>query len=121
MDANTAKTLSKKAFLDLLGEKVIESLIDNNWVKFDCAWHYVDEQNFGKVDFEFEMNFMRKDSHDDTVIFCSIHYNAIDKKWWSENCIDYPYVMFDSFEEMKAHLISIEDRIIRNNFPTIEF
>jgi hypothetical protein len=66
------------------------------------------------------MKFLEKDGKGDRVIYCSIHYNSKDKKWWSENCIDYPYIKFDTFEEMAHHLEDIEEDIIDNGFNLVE-
>jgi len=115
------KKIAKKAFIDLLGKSTIDDITENNWVSFDCVFKEITPGEYGRVDHEFEMNFREKDGKGDTVIFCSINYNSIDKKWWSENCIDYPYIKFNTYEEMKAHLESIEDDILDNGSTLIEF
>ena len=111
---------AEKKFTELLGAEVMENIKDNNWVKFDNEFMQLENGEYDKADYQFEMNFMEKDGKNDTVIHCSIHYNEKDKKWWSENCIDDEDMEFDTFEEVKQHLEDIEDDIIGNGFNTIE-
>ena len=47
-------------------------------------------------------------------------YNEDNKKWFSENCIDYPDKEFDTFAEMVEHVESIEEDIINNGFKMID-
>ena len=111
---------AEKKFTELLGDKIMENIKENNWVKFDNEFMKLENGEYGKADYQFEINFMEKDGKNDTVIHCSIHYNEKTKKWWSENCIDSDDMEFDTFEEVKQHLIDIEDDIIGNGFNTIE-
>jgi len=114
------ENLAEETFIELLGKEKIERIKDRNWVKFRCSFLEVSSGVYDYADYQFEMNFREKDGKGDTVIFCSINYNSIDKKWWSENGIDYPYIKFDTFEEMAQHLEDIEDDIIDNGSNLVE-
>jgi hypothetical protein len=45
-----------------------------------------------------------------------VGYDVDTKKWFSNNCIDYPEILFDTYEEMKDHLDCIEYLIVGNGF-----
>jgi hypothetical protein len=112
--------LAENSFINLLGKEKIDEIKNCNWVKFDCDFLEISKGKYDYVDYQFAMKFLEKDNKGDTVIFCSIHYNAKTEKWWSENSIDYPYIKYDTFEEMINHYHDIEDDIINNNFNLIE-
>jgi hypothetical protein len=95
-------------FENLLSKRKVNDIIENNWVSFDY---------YNKT---YTINFREKDGKNDTVIFCSVNYNQVTEKWYSSNCIDYPYIEFDSFDDMSSHLSDIEDEIMANGFNTIE-
>lgn len=100
----------QKSFIDLLGYEKVQSLIKDNWIEFEIKPFELYKTN------EIEIRFLTKDNKNDTVCFFSICYNEDRKKWFSENCIDYPNIEFDSYEEMKNHVDEIEDKIINNGF-----
>jgi hypothetical protein len=108
MEMKEREKIAEKAFIKLLGKEKIEQIKENNWVKFKCSFIEISSGVYDYVDYQFDMNFLNKDSKGDTVIYCGIHYNSQDKKWWSSNGIDYPYIKFDTFEEMAQHLEDIE-------------
>lgn len=99
--------LAREKFIELLGEDRVEEIQENNWVKFF------------KQDDVVEMAFFTKDGKGDDVVFCSVCYDQIDKKWFSSNCIDSPDIEFDTYEETRDHLNDIEDEIINNGFDTV--
>ena len=101
----------KAKFVALLGKEIIESIENDNWVD------YSENESEGTI----EIRFKEKDGIGDTVIFLSINYNKIEKKWWTENVIDYPDVLFDSYDEMIEHYQSLEDRILDNGDQYVEF
>ena len=70
-------------------------------------------------DKEFYISFLEKDGVGDTIQHCSIYYNLDKDEWWSENCIDYPYKKFKSYNEVKQHLLDIKEDIINNGFNSV--
>lgn len=112
--------LAEKAFINLLGLEKIEEIKDNNWIDFDCSFIEISEEEYAYVDYQFQIEFLERDNKGDMVIHCTLCFNDKTKKWWSENCIDYPYIEYNTFEEMISHLYDIEDEIIDNGFNLIE-
>ena len=102
--------LVKKKFKELIGKDKVNYIIKNNWIGFRRP-----EFCHQKED-EIKIIFLYKDGVGDDVIFCSIHYDLDTKKWHSGNCIDYPDKEFDSYDEMKNNLESLEDEIAGNGF-----
>jgi hypothetical protein len=100
----------RQRFIDLLGEDKIKFIEKNNWVEFYRKPFNIYETN------EIEIQFFRTDNKGDDVIFFTICYNEDEEKWFSENCIDYPEILFDTYEEMKNHVKTIERDIINNGF-----
>lgn len=100
----------RQSFIDLLGEDKIKSIEKENWVEFYRKPFKIYKTN------EIEIQFFKTDNKGDDVIFFSICYNEDEKKWFSENCIDYPEVLFDTYDEMKNHVKTIEQDIIDNGF-----
>jgi hypothetical protein len=104
----------RQLFIDLLGEDKIKFIEKNNWVNFDRKPFYIYKKN------EIEIHFLKTDNKGDNVIHFSICYNEDKNKWFSENCIDFPSILFDTYEEMKNHVKSIENDIINNGFTLVE-
>jgi hypothetical protein len=100
----------RQRFTDLLGEDKIKFIEKHNWVEFDRKPFNIYETN------EIEIQFFKTDNKGDDVIFFSICYNEDEEKWFSENCIDSPEILFDTYDEMKNHVKSIERDIIDNGF-----
>ena len=100
----------RQRFIDLLGEDKVRFIEKNNRVEFDRKPFDIYETN------EIEIQFFTTDNKGDDVIFFSICYNEDDEKWFSENCIDSPEILFDTYEEMKNHVKTIERNIINNGF-----
>jgi hypothetical protein len=100
----------RQRFIDLLGDDKIKFIEKNNWVDFDRKPFNIYKTN------EIEIQFFVTDNKGDDVIHFSICYNEDDNKWFSENCIDYPEILFDTYDEMKNHVKTIERDIINNGF-----
>jgi hypothetical protein len=100
----------RQRFIDLLGEDKVRFIEKNNRVEFYRKPFDIYETN------EIEIQFFTTDNKGDDVIFFSICYNEDDEKWFSENCIDFPEILFDTYEEMKNHVKTIERDIINNGF-----
>lgn len=103
----------ENAFEVLLGEERLADIIENNWVEFERKNFEIYKTN------EIEMSFLTTDNKGDDVIHCSVCYNEDRKKWYSSNCIDNPSAEFDSYDEMRKHLESLEQKIVRNGFNPI--
>jgi hypothetical protein len=95
-----------------IGKQVesIQFIEKNNWVDFDRKPFDIYKTN------EIEIQFFVTDNKGDDVIHFSICYNEDENKWFSENCIDYPEILFDTYDEMKNHVKTIERDIINNGF-----
>jgi hypothetical protein len=98
----------------LIGEDEIET-IEGKWCEFERLNFPIYKTN------EIVINFLEKDGKNDTVIYCSIHYNEDTEKWHSENTVNYPYPKFNTYLEMKENLISLENDILKNGNSTIDF
>ena len=116
MNREEQKEISRQVraiFVSLLGEDKVAAIEDQNWVEFDRKPYDIYHTN------EIDINFMEKDTKQDTVIHCTVSYNEDSKTWLSENCIDYPYKKYDTYGEMRKHLSNIESKIINNGFNPI--
>lgn len=100
----------RQRFVDLLTDDKIKFIEKHNWVEFDRKPFDIYKTN------EIEIQFFETDNKGDDVIHFSICYNEDENKWFSENCIDYPEILFDTYEEMKNHVMIIERDIIDNGF-----
>jgi hypothetical protein len=100
----------RQRFIDLLGEDIIKFIEKNNWIDFYRKPFDIYKTN------EIEIQFLETDNIGDDVIYFSICYNENENKWFSDNCIDYPEILFDTYEEMKNHVETIEPDIINNGF-----
>jgi hypothetical protein len=94
----------RQRFIYLIGEDKIKFIEKNNLVKYDIFQNKI------------EIQFFMTDSKGDNVIHFSIFYNEDNEKWFSENCIDYPEILFDTYDEMKNHVKDIESEIVNNGF-----
>lgn len=92
----------RQRFIDLLGEDKIKFIEKYNWVEFDRKPFDIYKTN------EIEIQFFVTDNKGDDVIHFSICYNEYENKWVSENCIDDEEILFDTYEEMKNHVKTIE-------------
>ncbi len=108
-----ADSAEENSFEALLGEKRLARIIEDNCVEFERKNFEIYKTN------EIEIVFLTTDNKGDDVIHCSVCYNEDRKKWFSDNCIDHPSVEFDSYDEMRKHLESIEDEIVNNGFNLI--
>lgn len=100
----------RQRFIDLLGEDKVKFIEKHNWIEFDRKPFEIYKTN------EIEIQFFVTDNKGDDVIHFSICYNEDENKWFSENCIDSPEILFDTYEEMKNHVKIIERDIINNGF-----
>lgn len=100
----------RQIFIDLIGEPAIKFIENKNWVIFYRKPFDIYKTN------EIEIQFLKTDNKGDDVIFFSICYNEDNQKWFSENCIDEPEILFDTYDEMKNHVKTIERDIIDNGF-----
>jgi len=100
----------KDIFISLIGREIVNYIHDNNWVKFSRKPFNIYKRNI------ISMNFLEKDGKGDTVIFFGIHYDEDLNEWFSSNCIDYPDMVFKTYDEMVQHVLDIEDEIIQNGF-----
>lgn len=107
---NKTEVEARQQFINLLGEDKINFIEKKNWVEFDRKPFEYYKTN------EIEISFIETDAAGDAVIFFSINYNEDKQKWSSENGIDYPYILFDTYEEMVSHVKIIERDIINNGF-----
>lgn len=101
---------TRNEFISLLGEDKIKYIEKNNWVTYETNYskfHYINN---------IIIQFLIKDSKDDTVIFFSIGFDKNKNLWFSSNCIDVKEISFKTYDEMKKHVHEIEDDIINNNF-----
>jgi len=99
----------RQRFIDLLDADKIKFIEKHNLVEFDRKPFDIYKTN------EIEIQFLKTDNKGDNVIFFSICYNEDEEKWFSENCIDSPeWILFDTYEEMKNHVNTIERDIINN-------
>ena len=100
----------RQRFIDLLGEDKVKFIEKHNWIEFDRKPFEIYKTN------EIEIQFLVTDNKGDDVIYFSVCYNEDENKWFSENCIDIPEILFDTYEEMKNHVKIIERDIIDNGF-----
>jgi len=105
----------RQRFIDLISEEKILYIEQHNHIEYDIKPFYIYKTN------EIELNFMSTDHHGDDTTFFAICYNEDKKKWHSENCIDFPEILFNTYEEMKNHVKTIENDIINNGFNLAKF
>jgi hypothetical protein len=112
MPSKDAKT--KAIFEELFGKAFIEFVVDNNWIGFNDKSGSV----YGKE--KHSMEFYRKDGKNDTVCYGSIEYDGVRKKFWAEALVDND-PKFETPQEVLAHYNSLEDDVLCNDCPFVEF
>ncbi len=101
----------RQQFINLIGEDKIKYIEKYNKVEYGSS---PSEGN------DIEINFFITDGKGDRVIHFTIAYNFKDKVIFSENCIDSPPIGYNTYEEMRDHVLEIEDNIINNGFELPE-
>jgi hypothetical protein len=97
----------RQQFIDLIGEDNIKHIEKYNQVEYGSS------PISGN---DLEIKFFETDGKGDRVIHFTIAYNFDDKVIYSENCIDSQPIGYSTYEEMRDHVLEIEDRIINNGF-----
>lgn len=114
LESKTSNEKIKIMFEELIGEENVQYIMDNNWIQFNQKHASIFNVNGILIDF------LEVDHSDDVVNHQSILYDTDNKLWVSENCIDNQEIGFESYQEMKLHINSIENQITDNGFRNVD-